>query len=211
VVAGINGRRLGLAFTRDALLGFDPAAGKVAFRHPWRARSITTVNICNPVVAGDLVLVSEAYGVGSSVIRVKPGGVEPVWEDGRKRDRRLMAYWNTPIHVDGYLYVSNGQGGDADLRCLDLAKGKLLWSAPELRQCSLTSVDGHLIALSEEGVLRLLKVNPERCDVISQAVLKGKDGSALIESPARAAPVLSHGLLYVRGTNRLVCVEVIPP
>ena len=211
IVATINGRRCGLAFTRDALLGFDPAAGKQEFRHPWRARSITTVNICNPVVAGDLVLVSEAYGVGSSVIRVKPGGVESIWEDGRKRDRLLMAYWNTPIHVDGYLYGSNGMGGDADLRCIDLIKGKLMWSAPELRQCSLTYVDGHFIALGEEGILRLIKVNAERCDVVSQAVLKGKDGSALIESPARAAPVLSHGLLYVRGTNRLVCVEVIPP
>jgi outer membrane protein assembly factor BamB len=211
LVTTLNGRRWGFAFTRDGLLAFDPVAGKVEFHHPWRARSITTVNICNPVVAGDLVFVSEAYGVGSSVIRVHPGGFDSVWEDGRRRDRLMMAYWNTPIHAGGYLYGSNGQGSDADLRCIDLAKGKLMWSEPDLRQCSLLLVDGHFIALSEEGLLRLIRVRPERCDVLAQAILKGKDGTPLLEAPARAAPVLSHGLLYVRGSNRLVCVEVIPP
>jgi outer membrane protein assembly factor BamB len=211
VVASLKGRRWGFAFTRDALLAFDPAAGKVEFRHPWRARSITTVNISNPVVVGDLVLVSEAYGVGSCVIRVKPGGYEPVWEDGRKRDRLLMAYWNTPIAVDGYVYGSNGQDSDADLRCIDLAKGKLSWSAPEIRQSSLLYVDGRFVALGVDGTLWLVRATPERCDVLARAVLKGPDGAPLLEAPARAAPVLSHGLLYVRGSSRLACLELIPP
>ncbi len=32
----------------------------------------------------------------------------------------------------------------------------------------------------------------------------------LLEYPCWAAPILSHGLLYVRGKDRLVCLEVIP-
>ena len=32
----------------------------------------------------------------------------------------------------------------------------------------------------------------------------------LLKYPAWAAPVLSHGLLYVRGRDRLVCLELIP-
>src|SRR5262249_35201281 len=107
LVKTIGGRRWGFAFARNGLLAFEPATGKVEFHHPWRARSVTTVNIANPVVAGDTVLVSEAYAVGSCLLRVKPGGCDVVWEDGRKRERLLMAYWNTPIHVDGYLYGSN--------------------------------------------------------------------------------------------------------
>ena len=208
-VATINGRRWGFAFTRGGLVGFEPATGKVDFQHPWRARSVTTVNISNPVVAGDLVLVSEAYGVGSSVVRVKPGGVDVVWEDGRKRARSLMAYWNTPIHVDGFVYGSNGQGSDADLRCVEMATGKLAWSAPEIRQCSLLGVDGHFVGLGEDGTLYLLKVNPKNCDVLAQTLLLDANGAPLLKSPARAAPILSHGLLYVRGNNRLVCLELI--
>jgi hypothetical protein len=32
----------------------------------------------------------------------------------------------------------------------------------------------------------------------------------LLRYPAWAAPVLSHGLLYLRGKDRLVCLELIP-
>jgi outer membrane protein assembly factor BamB len=208
-VATINGRRWGFVFARGGLVGFDPATGKVDFQHSWRARSVTTVNIANPVVAGDLVLVSEAYGIGSSVVRVKPGGFERVWEDGRKRDKSLEAYWNTPIHVDGYVYGSNGQNSSADLRCIEMETGKVMWSAPDIRQCSLLAVDGHFVGLSEDGTLFLLKINPRKCEVLAQTLMLDAAGAPLLRSPARAAPVLSHGLLYLRGSTRLVCVELI--
>jgi len=32
----------------------------------------------------------------------------------------------------------------------------------------------------------------------------------LLKYPCWAAPILSHGLLYVRGSDRLLCVEMIP-
>jgi hypothetical protein len=133
-----------------------------------------------------------------------------VWEDGRKRDRALMAYWNTPIHVDGYVYGSNGMNSDADLRCIELATGKVMWSNRDVRQCSLLGVDGHFVGLGEDGVLYLIKQNPERCEIVAQTVMLDGDGSPLLKSPCRAAPVLSHGLLYLRGNSRLVCLELIP-
>jgi hypothetical protein len=37
----------------------------------------------------------------------------------------------------------------------------------------------------------------------------GKNVS-LLDYPCWAAPILSHGLLYVRGEDRLVCLELIP-
>ena len=36
------------------------------------------------------------------------------------------------------------------------------------------------------------------------------DGPDLIRPPAWAAPILSHGLLYLRGDDRLVCLRLIP-
>lgn len=210
LVKTVNGRRQGFAFARNGLLAFEPKTGKVDFHHPWRAPSVTTVNICNPVVEGNRVLVSEAYGVGSCVLSLSSAGPAVAWQDGRKRDRALMAYWNTPIAVDGHLYGSNGMGSDADLRCVDFQRGTVRWSAPELRQCSLTLCDPALIAFGEDGALRLVKPSPERCAVLAETVIKDARGTPLIEPPARAAPVLSHGLLYLRGAGRLVCVDVAP-
>lgn len=204
LVKTVNGRRQGFAFARNGLLAFDPKTGKVDFHHPWRAASVTTVNICNPVVDGDRVFVSEAYGVGSCVLSMSSAGPKVAWQDGRKRERALMAYWNTPIVVDGHLYGSNGMGSDADLRCVDIAQGTVKWSAPDLKQCSLTLTASGFVALGEDGTLRLVQASPER------ALVKAEVKMALIESPARAAPVLSHGLLYLRGIGRLVCIDVAP-
>jgi hypothetical protein len=85
-----------------------------------------------------------------------------------------------------------------------------MWSAPQLKQCSLTYAEHALIALSEAGELRLVKPSPERCTVTAEMVIKDNKGTPLIEAPARAAPVLSHGLLFLRGGGRLVCVDLNP-
>lgn len=209
VAATIDGRRWGFVFARGGLVGFEPAGGKVEFHHPWRAEMIQSVNVSNPVIVGDRVLVTEAYTVGSVLLKVRPGGCEVVWEDGRKRDRSMSCWWNTPIHVDGHLYGASGMQG-ADLRCIELATGKVKWVARGLGSCSLLLVDGHLVSLSDEGALRLLKANPEKYEELAKAELRSKGGEPLIKPPARAAPVLSHGLLYVRGRDRLVCLELIP-
>ena len=70
-------------------------------------------------------------------------------------------------------------------------------------------VGGHFLCLTEEGLLLLLKVNPSRYEEVARMNLRpGKRG--MPENRFWAAPVLSHGLLYVRGEDRLVCFELIP-
>jgi hypothetical protein len=89
------------------------------------------------------------------------------------------------------------------------------WSEPNLTRTTLLYVDGHFVSLGERGVLRLIKVSPERFEEVAQATLIDKQGefgpTPLLKYPAWSPPVLSHGLLYVRGAGRLVCIELIPP
>lgn len=211
VLATIDGRRWCFVLARGGLLGLEPATGKVEFHFPWRARALESVNASNPVVVGDRVFISETYGPGGCLLRVKPGGCELLWSDAelRGRDKRMQCHWNTPLAVDGYLYGCSGRHPDADLRCVDLAAGKVMWSEPELTRTSLMLVDGHFVCLGEDGGLRLLKVNPKKYDEVARLDPEGKVGS-LLEYPCWAAPVLSHGLLYVRAKGRLVCLELIP-
>jgi outer membrane protein assembly factor BamB len=201
IVATVGGRRRGFVFARGGLLGFDPLRGAAEFHFPWRAKSLQSVNACTPVVVDDLVFVSDSYSVGAAVVRVpeKEGkDVELVWSDGRKRDRSFSAWWNTPIHVDGLLYGTSGQGGETDLRCVELKTGKVRWSEGGLGPTSLLYVDGQFIALSDDGTLRRIKANGEKYEELGRF-------AAGVKSPARAAPVLSRGLLYVRGKDKLVC------
>jgi outer membrane protein assembly factor BamB len=209
-LATIGGRRWGLVLARNGLLGFEPATGAVDFHFPWRARTLESVNASTPVVVGDRVLISETYGPGGALLAVRPDGVEVVWTDAPRRDKSLACHWSTPIHVDGVLYASTGRhSAGAELRAVDLETGRVLWREPGLQRSSLLAVDGHLIVLSEDGTLRLLRLNRERFEKVGETVLRHR-GARLIEPPAWNAPVLAHGILYLRGNGRLVAIELIP-
>jgi outer membrane protein assembly factor BamB len=219
VATKIGDRRWCFHFARGGLLGFDPATGKQDFHFPWRASVLESVNASNPVVVGDLVFICETYGPGGALLKVRPGGFDIVWSDAeRRRDKALQTHWNTAIHLDGYLYASSGRHSEnAELRCVELRTGRVMWSQPDLTRSSLLYVDGHFVCLTEYGELILLKATPESYaplarvrPVRSEEVEPGFAPRPLLEYPAWAAPVLSHGLLYVRGRDRLVCFELIP-
>lgn len=204
IVATIGGRRLGLYFARGGLIGFDPKTGKQDFRFPWRARLLESVNASNPVVVGDKVLITECYGPGAALVKLTPGKAELVWSDkDRFRERSLACHWNTPIHVDGYVYGSSGRHEDADLNCVRFATGEVAWSHPGLSRSSVTLIDGHFLCLTERGELILVKVNPKKFEPVAKWVTD-------LDYPTWAAPVVAHGLMYIRGKDRLICAELIP-
>jgi len=55
----------------------------------------------------------------------------------------------------------------------------------------------------ERGELLLLKVNPKAFEPVAKWVTE-------LDYPSWASPVVAHGLMYVRGKDRLVCAELIP-
>jgi outer membrane protein assembly factor BamB len=219
IVRTIHGRKYCFVFARGGLVAFDPASGKLDFEYPWRSKKLESVNASNPVSVDDFVLVSECYSVGASLLKLKGKAdagdadskpFEVVWKDGVKRNQSLATHWNTPVYHDGYVYASSGRNtSDADLVCVEFKTGKVQWKQPRLTRSSLLSIDGHFICLAEEGVLRLIKANPKKYEEVTQTTLPAGEEPRL-EYPAWAAPVVSHGLLYVRGKNRLVCAELIP-
>ena len=220
-LATIDGRRWCFAFCRGGLVGFEPATGKVDFEYPWRAVMLESVNAAMPVVVGDEVFISETYGVGSTLLKVAPGKHEVVWsDDAKKRAKAMQTHWNTPVYRDGYLYGSSGRHPEnAELRCIEWQTGKVMWSEPGLSRSSLLYIDGHFLCMGEYGQLTLLKVNPEKYEPVAQIdyadpVLGGKllagPEVPLLKPYCWAAPVVSHGLLYLRGDGRLACFELTP-
>ena len=209
LIATIDNRKYGLHFARGGLIGFEPTTGKQDFFFPWRSRILESVNAATPVVVGNKIFISETYGPGSALLEVNKGAIKVLWDDEtRGRDKAMLAHWNTPIHVDGFIYGSSGRHkSNAELRCIELNTGKVKWSVPELTRCSLLQVDGHFICQAEDGLLYLIKINPEKFEKVSVASLSA-NGVSLLQEPCWSAPVLSHGLLYVRGRNTLICIDL---
>lgn len=212
LVAELRGRRTGLAFTRGGLLLFDPLRGVEQGFFPWADPSGRGINAAMPVAVGDTVFISEAYGPGGALLAVKPdGGVEPIWTDEGKRERSLAAHWSTPLYHRGHLYGLHGRApGEIELRAVEHRTGKVRWRQPLKQLASLLYFDERILVVTERGRLLLVATDPERFALLEEADLGKADGEAepLLRYPVWNAPALSHGLLYVRGRERLVCFDL---
>jgi outer membrane protein assembly factor BamB len=206
IIATIGSRRWGFAFARGGLVGFEPTTGKIDFHFPWRSQKIESVNAASPVVVGDRVLVTESYTVGSALLRVEPAGYEVLRTDPPRRGQSMASHWSTPIYHEGFLYGCSGEkSGNADLRCVDFETGEVRWRRSLGSRVSLLYVDGYLVVLTERGGLALVRANPEKAELVTQVSFADELGY-----PSWNAPILSHGILYVRGAKGLLALELIP-
>jgi hypothetical protein len=128
----------------------------------------------------------------------------------------MQAHWMTPIHHEGHVYGSSGMGsGNAELRAVEWATGKVAWSQGGLGRATLLYVAGHFVVLTERGSLIVIEATAEGYRRVSETILtgepiSGKGEAPLINYPAWSPPILANGLLYVRGKDRLVCVDLTP-
>jgi hypothetical protein len=124
-------------------------------------------------------------------------------------------HWSQPVLVDGYLYGFSGRNEpDAVLRCVEYATGKVAWERserwpahsmeqpPVYGRGSFLLAEGRLIALGEGGLLGMFRPTSERCEEL------GRWQVPSLKYPCWAGPVLADGRLYLRGENRLVCLNL---
>jgi len=233
VVANVRGLRRCFAFCRGGLVVFFPDAGAINFRLPYPCVSFQAVNASTPVIVGNEVFISEAYGPGSCMFSVEPGGYQIQWRDDKmSRKKSMQTQFNTAIYHDGYLYGCSGRYPRyMELRCVEWKTGKVMWAEPTQIRSTFLYADQYLINLEERGRLRLIKATSRGFELAGEFTLRdpsvptsteatvnaGAEGdraadepTPLLTYPCWAAPILSHGLLYVRGAKRLVCLELIP-
>lgn len=226
VAAVLGGEPRILAWLRDEFVVVDPVAGDVKGRFRWRADDVFSAVAASPVVNGEQVLLSEAYEPGSVLLDLaglrppppagRPGAVMGVLRQdrrGSRPDRALKAHWATPVLHDGHLYGESGRNsGDAVLACVDWKSGAVAWSEGGYGRASVTLACGHLVVLGEYGDLALVRATPDRYDEVSRVRVVGEVSPGreadLLTPPCWAAPVIARGLLYVRGKDRIVCLDL---
>jgi len=213
LITTIEGKPAVLAFVREGLLAVDPQTGTELWFFRWRSPRLESVNAMVPVVNGNRVLISECYDIGSVLLEMSLTEAKVVWQDPpRSRQRAFRAHWATPIVSEGKLFGCSGRNEpDSDLRCIDLATGRPAWIDPRRTRSSLLAVDDHFVVLDEDGRMQLIEATSADLKVSTEIDLgiAADDRPALL-SPCWAAPVLSRGLLYVRGRENVLCMELIP-
>jgi len=121
------------------------------------------------------------------------------------------------VYYQGYLYASSGRNEpDATLRCVELKTGRLKWSRDEswpahthdqplvYGRSSAILADGKLFVLGEGGKLGLFRPNPEKPEEVCSWQVPQ------LHYPCWAGPILSRKRLFLRGEDRLVCLDLSP-
>jgi outer membrane protein assembly factor BamB len=189
--------------TGRGVVGVRASDGKFLWGYNHTAND--TANISTPVVVGDHVFSSTAYGAGAGLVKLTKDG------DGVKAEEVyfikpdvLQNHHGGMILVDGYIYCGHKQNG-GDLLCIDIKTGKLAWGpikAPGKGSAAVTYVDGHLIFRYDDGLLVLVEATPKAYR------MKGSFKPEFQEGKSWAHPVVSGGRLYLREQDKLMCYKL---
>jgi outer membrane protein assembly factor BamB len=190
----LNGRRQILVVTGTRLVALAPDSGELLWDHPWVTAN--DINASQPLRVGERrIMVSSGYGHGAAVIEITDENgrqsARTVWENTRLKNR----FSSSVIH-DGYIYGLD----ETVLTCLDAETGDLKWKAGRYGHGQLLLASGHLVVLSEEGDLALVRATPDRHEeVASFSVLDGKTWNH---------PALAGGILLVRNLAEMAAFDL---
>src|SRR5262249_10361190 len=140
IAATIAGVPQVIFFAQSGLVSVSPTNGAVLWRFP---TSYSTSTAASPVVGGDVVFCSAAYGVGGGAVRVSANGASLTTTQLWKTPGANMTHWGTPVHCQGFLYGIFGQSL-VSLRCVELATGIEKWSQDNVGMGGVLFVVGHV-------------------------------------------------------------------
>ncbi len=197
VAATISGARHVIFATRLNVVSIDPANGKVRFRFPF-GQPGPKVTGATPLVLGDHLLVSASYNFGAVYAKIGPRGAQTIWSS----DEMMSSQYTTCIADGDFLYGVHGRQdiGRAALRCFNPKTRQVSWTEEGFDYATLLKADGKLLILKTDGELVLAEVNSKRYRELARA--------SILRSTTRALPALSNGLLYVRNTETLRCLDL---
>ncbi len=190
----LAGVRQILVFSASRLMGLTPDAGRMLWEYPWKTQF--DINASQPLVVGDnRVFLSTGYGTGAAVIELTAAGdrVTPreIW-----RNIRMKNQFTSSVLHEGHVYGLD----EAILACLDVATGDLKWKGGRYGYGQVLLASGHLIVLTEDGNMALVRATPERHEEKMRfPVLEGKTWNH---------PAMSEGYLLVRNLAEMAAFDL---
>ncbi len=187
----LAGTRQILLFSATRVLGLSPGGHAVLWEYPWKTPY--DVNAGQPIIIGaNRVFVSSGYGSGAAVIEIAPDfSVREVW-----RNIRMKNQFTSSVLHDGFIYGLD----ESILACVDAATGDLKWKGGRYGYGQVLLASGHLIVLTEDGDLVLVRAAPDRHQELARF--------PAIEGKSWNHPAMSGGILLVRNINEMAAFDL---
>lgn len=178
-------------------LGLNIKDGKALWEIPWHVLH-NQMPIAQPVLIGsNRFLLSAGYFTGCAVVEVTNTAstftAHTVWQN-----KNLKNKFTSSVFYQGYVY-----GLDEDiLTCLDAATGQRKWKDGRYGYGQVLLAGGHLVVLSGEGELALVKATPERHEEVARfQAIKGKTWNH---------PAIADGKILIRNAQEMACFKISP-
>ncbi len=196
ILATLSGRRQIVVVSARRAMGLEVDDGSLLWAHPWVTN--LGINVAQPLVLDERrVLLSAGYGHGAEVVEVtgEESGfrARSVWSNTRMKNK----FTSSVLH-DGYIYGLD----EAILACVDPSTGELKWKGGRYGYGQLILASGHLVVLTEEGELALVKATPERHEELAMF--------PAIEGKTWNHPAIADGILLVRNANEMAAFRIAP-
>lgn len=192
ILATLAGTRQLVIVTAQRALGLALDDRRVLWEYPW----VTDydVNSTLPVPIGpDRLLLTAGYGHGSALLEITAAGAKELWQS-----KAMKSKFNNVVHLDGVVYGLD----EGILAAMDAATGERKWKGGRYGYGQMLLADGHLIVLTEQGEVVLVKANPARLEEVARfASLDGKTWNV---------PAMAAGRLLVRNQTEMACYRVSP-
>ncbi len=179
-------------FTHTRAVGLDLKDGKLLWDYPRAANNVA--NVATPVVRGNRVFISSDYGTGAGMVEIKA--------DGKAQEvyftKDMRNHHSSSILVGDHLYGFSS----SVLTAMRFDTGEIAWRDRSVGKGSLVFADGHLYALSENGVVGLIEASPKGY------VEKGRFRIQQDSLPTWTHPIVVGGRLYLRDQGTIYAYDV---
>ena len=199
------------------LIGVHADTGKVLFRHQKNAYG-GVAQVPVPVVKGDKVFVSTAYGGGAALLQIVADSQDQVsvkeiksWKGGR--ENAPMNHHGGMVLVGDHVYFGHGQNNGVP-SCVDMSTGEVTWQARGnlpggSGSAAYLLADGKLYVRYQNGLLALAEPPAQGGEfkVVSSfklppPVLKGSG------TESWPHPVVANGKLLIRDQNVMYAYDI---
>jgi outer membrane protein assembly factor BamB len=179
------------------LEAFEPAGGKILWKHDWQTEGAPTPRVAQPAPVGDSDVLIGTQGHGARRIHLTHAddswSEQLVWES-----KAIKPYYNDLVIYKDHLYGFDG----IFFTCVGLEDGKTKWRTRGYGngQVILLADQGLLLISTEKGEVALVEATPER----HKEVAKFK----AIEGKTWNHPVVAHGKLFIRNGDEVACFQL---
>ena len=193
MLATLAGVRQILTFTATRLVGLSPENGTLLWELPWGSANQAS----QPLIAGpDRVFISTADGTDAAMLQLAAGAEGQLTARELWRTNRMNNNFSSSVLHDGFIYGLDG----SILSCVDASTGELKWKGGRYGSGQVILASGHLIVVTEQGELALVRADPKAHQEITRF--------PAIEGKTWNHPAMSDGILLIRNSEEMAAFNL---